>query len=179
MKERARFSPMSVVVLSSKRMASIFSSIVIGCFLFFEHIISELLSLLALIDMFINEKRSISLNTNSAAREATQMEMNQLNEMADQTEKNLQKALDSTFDRNEQLNMLLDRSDLLLHKNQAFGVGLTDYRKEIERKQAINRLKYIAIAILLLLIVILVIVLSTVVDRTNNLAERTKNVVLA
>ena len=91
----------------------------------------------------------------------------------------LQTALDATFHRNEQLNMLLDRSDVLLHQNQAFGVGLMDFRKEVERKQMIMRLKYVAIGILLLLIVILVIVLSTVFDRTSQLSRRTRNIVVA
>lgn len=160
-------------------MACLFSRILLGCFLFFDHIVSELLSLLTLIDMIINEKRSMSFNTNSKRSETTKIEMNQLHDIADQTEKVLQTALDASFNRNDQLNMLLDRTDVLLHQNQTFGVGLTDYRKQVERKQMMMRLKYVAIGILLLLIVILVIVLATVVDRTNHLARRTRQIVLA
>ena len=66
----------------------------------------------------------------------SQIELNNLHDLVNKTEYQLQTAINSNLERNEQLNILLDRSDLLLHKNQAFGVGVMDYRKDIERKQS-------------------------------------------
>lgn len=142
---------------------------------FLEQNLSELFSLFTLINMLIVNDELISLNMNSTKN---QMEINKLHELANQTEYELQTAINSNLERNEQLNILLDRSDLLLHKNQAFGSGLTDYRKDIERKQLINKFKYLAIGILLFLIIVLVIILNIVLNHKNNLSNRNTNIIL-
>jgi hypothetical protein len=132
--------------------------------------------------MIIMNHQPISLNPNSSILstkgETSQIEINKLHDLANQTEHELQTAINSNIDRNEQLNILLDRSDLLLHKNQAFGVGVMDYRKDIEQKQSLNKLKYIAIGILLLIVIVLVVVLNIVLNHTNNLSDRTNNIIL-
>jgi hypothetical protein len=152
-----------------------FYTILLRSFFLFEQKLSEIFSLFALINMLIMSHKPISLNTNSTQGE---IEINKLHDLANQTEHELQTAIHSNIERNEQLNILLDRSDLLLHQNQAFGVGVMDYRKDIERKQSINKLKYIAIGILLLLIVILVVILNIVLNHTNNLSDRNTNIIL-
>jgi hypothetical protein len=155
-----------------------FHTILLRSFFLIEEKLSEFFSLFALINMLIINNKPISLNTNSTQVETSQIEINKLHDLANQTEYELQTAINSNIQRNEQLNILLDRSDLLLHKNQAFGVGVMDYRKDIERKQSINKLKYIAIGILLLLIVILVVILNIVLNHTNNLSDRNTNIIL-
>jgi hypothetical protein len=127
--------------------------------------------------MILMDERSLPINTN-AGLQSTHVQIDQMHELAGQTEQALQTAIDANVQRNEKLNSLLDRSDLLLHKNQAFGVGLMDFRKEIEQKQSINKLKYIAIGILLLMIIILVVILNIVLDHTDNLADRSTHIIL-
>lgn len=150
-----------------------FYTILLHSFFLIEQQLSELFSLFTLINMLIINHESKPLNTNSIENEITK-----LHDLANQTEYELQTAINSNIERNEQLNILLDRSDLLLHKNQAFGVGVMDYRKDIERKQAIDKFKYIAIGILLFLIVILVVILNIVLNHTNNLSNRNTKIIL-
>ncbi|CAF1309905.1 unnamed protein product [Rotaria magnacalcarata] len=132
--------------------------------------------------MITTNHKQISYNKNSKSLstkgETSQLEINKLYDLANQTEHELRKAIDSNMARNEQLNVLLDRSDLLLHKNQAFGYGVMDYRKDIERKQSINKIKYIAIGILLLIVVVLVVILNIILNQTNHLSDRSTNIVL-
>jgi small-conductance mechanosensitive channel len=154
-----------------------FNRILQGSFHLFEYKLSDFLSLLALIHMLPMEKRPISSNTNTIAH-STQVEIDQLHHVVNHTEHGLQTAMNSNVERQEQLNSLLDRSHHLLNKNQAFGAGIMDYRKDIEQKQAINRLKYIAIGILLLVITVLVIILNIVLDHRNNLVNRSTNIIL-
>ncbi|UJR30871.1 hypothetical protein I4U23_018384 [Adineta vaga] len=106
------------------------------------------------------------------------MELKKLHELANQTEQQLQTAINSSLERNEQLNILLDRSDLLLHKNQAFGIGVMDYRKDMQRNETLNKLKYIAIGILLLVVIVLVVILNIILNHTNHLADRNTNIIL-
>ncbi len=122
--------------------------------------------------------QSISYNNHSIQNDKSQLEINKLHDLANQTKHELQTAIHSNIERNEQLNILLERSDLLLHKNQAFGIGVMDYRKDFQRKQSINNFKYITIGILLLLIVILVVILNIVLNHTNNLSDRNTNIIL-
>ncbi|CAF0939639.1 unnamed protein product [Rotaria sp. Silwood1] len=132
--------------------------------------------------MLIMNDEQMAFNTNSTLLstkgEASQDELHKLHVIANQTEHELQTAIDSNMERNKQLNILLDRSDLLLHKNEAFGFGVMDYRKDIERKQAINKLKYIAIGILLLIVIVLIVVLNIILNHTNNLSDRSTNIIL-
>ena len=159
-----------------------FHTIILRSFFLIEQKLSEFFSLCALINILIMNHEPISLNTNSTILstkgEISQIEINKLHDLANQTEHELQTAINSNIDRNEQLNILLDRSDLLLHKNQAFGVGVMDYRKDIERKQSITKIKYIAIGILLLIVIVLVVVLNIVLNHTNNPSDRTTNIIL-
>ena len=151
-----------------------FLTFVQNSFFLIEHKLSDFTNLLALINMILMDERSLSINTNAA----THVQIDEIHELAGQTENALQTAIEANVQRNEKLNSLLDRSDLLLHKNQAFGAGLMDFRKETERKQSINKLKYIAIGILLLMIIILVVILNIVLDHTNNLADRSTHIIL-
>ena len=165
-----------------QRMDNFFLTFVQNSFFLIEYKLSEFLGLLALINMILMDERSFSLNTNapvhSTQSEATHVQIEKLHELADQTEHALQTAIDANVQRNDKLNSLLDRSDLLLHKNQAFGAGIMDLRKEIERKRSINKLKYIAIGILLLMIIILVVILNLVLDHTNSLTDRSTHIIL-
>jgi len=159
-----------------------FNTFILHSFFHIEQKLSELFSLFALLNMLIMDNKPISFNINSAILstkgEISQIEINKLHDLANQTEHELQTAIDSNLERNEQLNILLDRSDLLLHKNQAFGIGVMDYRKDIQRKQSINKLKYIAIGILLLIVIVLVVILNIVLNHTNNLSDRSTNIIL-
>lgn len=155
-----------------------FHSIILRSFFLIEEKLSEFFSLFALINMILMNSQPISYNNHSVQSERSQLEINKLHELANQTEHELKTAIDSNLERNEQLNILLERSDLLLHKNQAFGVGVMDYRKDFQRKQSMNSFKYIAIGILLLLIVILVVILNIVLNHTNNLSDRNTNIIL-
>ncbi|CAF1344902.1 unnamed protein product [Adineta ricciae] len=125
------------------------------------------------------DERAISLNMNfSTKSEVSQSELNKLHELANQTEQQLQTAINSSFQRNEKLNVLLDRSDLLLHQNQAFGIGVMDYRNEIGRNQTLNRLKFVAIGILLFVVIVLVVILNIILNHTNQLKDRNTNIIL-
>ncbi len=155
-----------------------FHQIILRSFFLIEQTFSEFFSLFTLINMILMNSQPISYNNNSTQGEISQLEINKLHDLANQTEHELQRAIHSNLERNEQLNILLDRSDLLLHKNQAFGIGVMDYRKDFERKQSISKLKYIAIGILLLLIVILVVILNIVLNHTNKLSDRNTNIIL-
>ena len=159
-----------------------FHTIILHSFFLIEQKLSEFFSLFVLLDMLIMDNKPISLNINSSILstkgEISQVEINKLHDLANQTEHELQTAIGSNMERNEQLNILLDRSHLLLHKNQAFGIGVMDYRKDIERKQSIKKLKYIAIGILLLMIIVLVVILNIVLNHTNNLSDRSTNIIL-
>ena len=129
----------------------------------------------------MNNKQT-PLNTNSTSLptrgETSQSEMNKLHNLANQTEKKLQTAMNSNTERNKQLNILLDRSNLLLHKNQAFGFGVMDYRKDIEGKRAINKIKYLAIGILLLIVIVLVAILNIVLSHTDNQSDKGTDIIL-
>ena len=151
------------------------NSIFLSTFFLIEQTLSDIFSLFVVINML---SKPISLNTNSTLDEASRVEINKLHDLANQTEHELQTAIDLNMERNEQLNVLLDRSDLLLHKNQAFGFGVMDYRKDIEGKQSISRLKYIAIGILLFIVIVLIVILNIVVNHTNNLTDRSTNIIL-
>ena len=151
-------------------------------FVLLERKLSEFFSLLALLHMLVTDNRPVSLNTNgmvsSVKGDASQLELDKLHELADRTEQELQAAMDSNLDRNDQLNILLDRSDVLLHKNQAFGVGVMDYRKDMERKQTLRNLKYVAVGVLLLTVIILGVTLNVILNHTNTLASRSTSIVL-
>ncbi|CAF4027098.1 unnamed protein product [Rotaria sordida] len=159
-----------------------FNTIILRSFFLIEQKLSEFFSLFVLINMLIMNNKQISFNTNSKLLsingKTSYDELNKLHDIANQTEHELQTAIDSNIERNEQLNILLDRSDLLLHKNQVFGFGVMDYRKDIERKQSINKLKYIAIGILLLIVIVLIVVLNIILNHTNNLSDRSTNIIL-
>ncbi|CAF0935652.1 unnamed protein product [Adineta steineri] len=124
----------------------------------------------------------ITLNINSSVlstkNDLSQVELNKLHDLANQTEQELQTAINSNIERNEQLNILLERSNLLLQKNQVFGIGIMDYRKDAQRKQAINKLKYIAIGILFFMITVLVIILNIVLNHKINTSDRNTNIIL-
>ncbi|CAF0851390.1 unnamed protein product [Adineta ricciae] len=125
------------------------------------------------------DERAISLNMNSSTKsEVSQSELSKLHELANQTEQQLQTAINSSFQRNEKLNVLLNRSDLLLHQNQAFGIGVMDYRNEIRRNQTLNRLKFIAIGILLFVVIVLVVILNIILNHTDQLQDRNTNIIL-
>lgn len=141
--------------------------------IFLEEKSSEYFALVTLMHMIMMNGESNPLNNNS-----NPTELSQLHELAQQTEQELQTAIQSNIERNEQLNVLLDRSDLLLQQNQAFGIGVMDYRKDFERKQSIAKLKYLAIGILLLVIVILVVILNIVLNHTNRFSDRNTNIIL-
>lgn len=83
-----------------------------------------------------------------------------LENLSEETEKILEKAMNSNFERNEQLNSLLHRSDVLREKNAAFGLGMTDFRKQIEQKDIFNRLKIVALGFFIFFTVFLVIFLK-------------------
>ncbi|CAF0950328.1 unnamed protein product [Adineta steineri] len=124
----------------------------------------------------------ITLNINSSVlatkNDLSQVELNKLHDLANQTEQELQTAINSNIERNEQLNILLERSNLLLQKNQVFGIGIMDYRKDAQRKQAINKIKYIAIGILFFMITVLVIILNIVLNHKINTSDRNTNIIL-
>ncbi|CAF0775392.1 unnamed protein product [Adineta steineri] len=124
----------------------------------------------------------ITLNINSSVlatkNDLSQVELNKLHDLANQTEQELQTAINSNIERNEQLNILLERSNLLLQKNQVFGIGIMDYRKDAQRKQAINKLKYIAIGILFFMITVLVVILNIVLNHKINTSDRNTNIIL-
>lgn len=151
-------------------------------FFLIEEKLSKFFSLLVLTNMIMMNNELIPNNTNSSVLskpgERSQIEINKLYDLANQTEIELQKAITSNIERNEQLKMLLDQSDLLLHKNQALGYGVMDYRKDIERKQAINKIKYIAIGILLVIVIVLIVILNIILNHSNNLSARSTNIVL-
>ena len=169
-----------LLLLRSIRMDCFFHRLVFRTLFFLEEKFSEFFALVTLIHMIMINRESISLNNHTSDNEQInqQLSLNQLHDLANQTERELQTAIQSNIQRNEQLNVLLDRSDLLMHKNQAFGLGVIDYRKDFERKQSINKLKYIAIGILLLLIVVLVVILNLVLNHTNHLSDRNTNIIL-
>lgn len=148
-----------------------------------ERNLSDLLSLFALLDMMIViDDKPLSVNANSSVLsrngELNQIELGKLHELANQTEQQLQTAIGATVDRNEQLNVLLNRSDLLMHKNQAFGIGVMDYRKDMARNRSLQKLKFIAVAVLLLLVLVFVLVLSVVLSRSNSQSSRSTNIIL-
>lgn len=154
-------------------MGYFFHRLFLRIFVFLEEKSSEFFALVTVIHMIMINGESNALNNNS-----NQTELSQLHDLANRTEQELQTAIQSNIERNEQLNVLLDRSDLLLHQNQAFGIGVMDYRKDFQRKQSIAKLKYVAIGILLLLIVILVVILNIVLNHTNRFSDRNTNIIL-
>ncbi|CAF4412443.1 unnamed protein product, partial [Adineta steineri] len=83
--------------------------------------------LIALINLLIMNNTPITLNINSSVlstkNDLSQVELNKLHDLANQTEQELQTAINSNIERNEQLNILLERSNLLLQKNQVFGIN--------------------------------------------------------
>ena len=157
----------------SIRMDYFFHRLFLRILIFLEEKSSEFFALVTVIHMIMINGESNVLNNNS-----NQTELSQLHDLANRTEQELQTAIQSNIERNEQLNVLLDRSDLLLHQNQAFGIGVMDYRKDFQRKQSIAKLKYVAIGILLLLIVILVVILNIVLNHTNRFSDRNTNIIL-
>ncbi|CAF1062206.1 unnamed protein product [Didymodactylos carnosus] len=93
----------------------------------------------------------------SSRGEVTISEVKQIDAIADQTEKELVEAIGQTSYRQEQLNLLLNQSETLLHKNANLGLGLVGYRKEV---QASIKWKYIGIALCVCTIFTLSIVIS-------------------
>jgi len=154
------------------RMDYFFHSFFFRIFFLLEQSLSEFFSLCLLINMIIVKHEQSALNTNATQN---QIELKDIHELVDQTEHELKLALSSNLERNEQLNILLDRTDLLLQKNQAFGIGVTDYRQDFQRHQSMHRLKYIIIGILVFAIVILLIILNVILNRTKNLSDRNRN----
>ena len=163
-------------------MDKFFNSGIRRSFVLLERKLSEFFSLLALLHMLVTDDRPIPLNANAMVStvqgEASQRELDKLHELADRTEHELQTAMDSNLDRNDQLNILLDRSNVLLHKNQAFGVGVTDYRKDMERTRTLRNLKYVAVGVLLLTVIILGVTLNVILNHTNKLVSRSTRIVL-